>query len=38
MMERVGFTVGLFGDLAGMPYGANALRLVAVGRKPAVAG
>ena len=35
-MERAGFKVDLFGDLAGGSYGAESLRLVAVGRKSAV--
>ena len=33
-MEGVGFEVALFGDLAGAPYGAHSLRLVALGRRP----
>ena len=33
-MEAVGFEVSLFGDFAGSPYGYDARRLVAVGRKP----
>lgn len=36
-MESVGFTVALFGDLAAVPYGTHALRLVAVGRRPSAA-
>ena len=33
-MERLGFTVSLFGDFGGAPYDSQAQRLVAVGRKP----
>ncbi len=33
-MESAGFAVSLYGDFAGSPYGAQSLRLIAVGRKP----
>jgi SAM-dependent methyltransferase len=36
-MEHVGFRVVLFGDLAGTPYAADSLRLIAIGRRPALA-